>query len=226
MFGSSSTTKIQGPHGIEEQRGGVHGSKIDGDGDDTKDTSPKHNGNVGDGKGKGKGKGNVRGGHKVHSVHDGDASRIRPGKDTTTDIGTLDGPADKDRDSISSGKDRDGLSRFTALMLTFFLSNLLHEWIVTFSTGCFYPILFLMFGGPGVFFAQLKTSRGTSSTFVWMMLIVGTGLLLVLYAREWYARFGCHRLPDALLPDWLHAGTVGSVVVPRSVLAYLYSGAQ
>lgn len=118
----------------------------------------------------------------------------------------------------------DGLSRFDALMLTFLISNLLHEWIVTFAMGCFYPILFLMFGGPGVFFAQLKTARGTSSTFVWMMLIVGTGLLLVLYAREWYARYGCHRLPDALLPEWLHAGTVGSVVVPRSVLAYLYSG--
>jgi len=145
------------------------------------------------------------------------------------DANASDGPADGSAtDSKSSvedqGSEADGLSRFGSQMVTFLISNILHEWIVSFSLGYFYPILFIMFGGPGVLFAQFRTAGpGSSSTFVWMMLIVGTGLLLVLYAREWYARFGCHRLPDTILPPWLQDGTLLGAVVPRSVLAYVYS---
>jgi hypothetical protein len=59
--------------------------------------------------------------------------------------------------------------------------------------GFFYPVLLLMFGGPGVFFVNLtKKNTRFYNVFMWLMLSVGNALLMVLYSREWFARFGEH----------------------------------
>ncbi len=50
-----------------------------------------------------------------------------------------------------------------------------------------------MFGGPGVIFVKIAESNSRmSNVFLWLMLSVGMGLLLVLYSREWFARYGHH----------------------------------
>eukprot|EP00744_Colponema_vietnamica_P010628 GILI01015002.1.p1 GENE.GILI01015002.1~~GILI01015002.1.p1 ORF type:complete len:607 (+),score=130.50 GILI01015002.1:145-1821(+) len=81
------------------------------------------------------------------------------------------------------------VSRFWAMMAVFVISALIHELIIACAMGFFYPILLLMFGGPGVIFVFM--SRANSRVYniwMWTMLFIGNGLLLVLYSREWYAR--------------------------------------
>jgi hypothetical protein len=55
--------------------------------------------------------------------------------------------------------------------------------------GFFFPILFVMFGGPGVIFTQIKFgSSPYVGTFFWFLMLIGSGLLMVLICREYYAR--------------------------------------
>ena len=77
----------------------------------------------------------------------------------------------------------------------FFLSALVHEVIVTCGLGFFFPILFLMFGGPGVILTRIKFSKTPyTGTFFWFLMLIGSGILMVLICREFYAR----NSPDAL----------------------------
>ena len=72
-----------------------------------------------------------------------------------------------------------------------------------------------MFGGPGVFFVQLtKQNTRFYNIFMWLMLSVGNGLLLVLYSREWYARVGDLRVRFDGMDDGI------LFFVPRSWLAF------
>ena len=75
------------------------------------------------------------------------------------------------------------------LFVTFFLSAVLHEVIVTCALGFFFPILFFMFGGPGVILTQMKFGNGpyVGTTF-WALMMIGSGLLMALYCREYFAR--------------------------------------
>ena len=76
------------------------------------------------------------------------------------------------------------------------------------AMGFFYPVLFIMFGGPGVAFIFLTNTNRFGqfwNIFMWLMLSVGMALLLVLYAREFYAR---EAMPEPL-DGW-------QAVVPRS----------
>lgn len=41
---------------------------------------------------------------------------------------------------------------FMPKMLTFLISAVIHELIITYALGFFYPILFILFTGPGIFF--------------------------------------------------------------------------
>ena len=43
---------------------------------------------------------------------------------------------------------------------------------------------------------QKKSEARFFNIFMWMMLSVGMGLLLVLYSREWYARFGGYQFSE------------------------------
>lgn len=59
--------------------------------------------------------------------------------------------------------------------------------------GFFFPVLLFMFGGPGVYFVNLtKSDTRFYNVFLWLMLSVGNALLMVLYSREWFSRYGEH----------------------------------
>ena len=87
---------------------------------------------------------------------------------------------------FSKGK----LSRNNCQLLTFLISAFIHEWILTYSIGFFYPMLFLIFTGPGIFLIR-NTRNQKSKQFniaFWILMFFGDGLLMVLYSREYYAR--------------------------------------
>eukprot|EP00743_Colponemidia_sp_Colp-15_P002978 GILK01003221.1.p1 GENE.GILK01003221.1~~GILK01003221.1.p1 ORF type:complete len:583 (+),score=69.43 GILK01003221.1:36-1751(+) len=93
--------------------------------------------------------------------------------------------------------------RYTAMLLTFLISALVHEVIISFGLGFFYPILLLMFGGPGVIFVRITTNQKRwGNLFMWAMLFIGTGLLMVLYSREWYARLHLPKTDSWLPRSW------------------------
>ena len=78
-----------------------------------------------------------------------------------------------------------GVSKSVAMMLSFALSAVVHEYIVAASLGFFFPILFVLFGGPGIWFMQLTRGRKGRpwNIFMWVMLATGQGLMMVLYFR-------------------------------------------
>ena len=80
-------------------------------------------------------------------------------------------------------------SRNSSKNMVFLISALVHEVIVTCALGFFFPILFIMFGGPGVVFTKIKFGNGPyTGTFFWFLMLIGCGLLMVLICREFYAR--------------------------------------
>lgn len=53
------------------------------------------------------------------------------------------------------------------------------------------PVMFVLFLGAGVFFiylTDLKRGNPAWNIFFWTTLIIGNGILMVLYSREWHAR--------------------------------------
>lgn len=71
----------------------------------------------------------------------------------------------------------------------FFISVIIHELIVTCGMGFFFPVLFFMFGGPGVIFTQIKFGKSPYvGTMFWFLMLIGSGILMVLISREFYAR--------------------------------------
>lgn len=114
---------------------------------------------------------------------------------------------------------RGRVPQFFAQMLVFVLSAILHEVILASAMGFLYPVLLLMFGGPGVFFTRLGKSRlRFFNVFMWAMLSIGMGLLMVLYSREYYARKGFNvpaEVVEAEIPDHFLAP-----LIPRSYIAY------
>jgi len=84
-----------------------------------------------------------------------------------------------------------GLSVTVSQLCSFFLSALIHEYIITLATSFFFPVLFVLFAGFGVLFIFVTRSlRGSQvwNVFLWCTLFLGNGILLYLYAREWYLR--------------------------------------
>jgi sterol O-acyltransferase len=114
---------------------------------------------------------------------------------------------------------RGKMDRNMAQTLVFLISNVIHEIIVAVSAGYFYPILLVLFGGPGMLFMRLSERAG-NNIFLWAMLIIGTGLLLVAYAREWYARYGLVAISDARVTEAFHP--LLAPFIPRSILAYAW----
>lgn len=117
-------------------------------------------------------------------------------------------------------------SRVMPMLIVFLISSLFHEYVITFTFRCFYPILLLMFGGFGSEFSSFlvteeKKDLLTKSRFafsvvfafvtnverrlgnigMWLSLFIGTGLFMSLYSMEWYARINC---PAANVRALLH----------------------
>lgn len=90
-------------------------------------------------------------------------------------------------DSIrfSKGSLGSGMSK----LLVFFLSAVVHEVIVMCTFGFFYPILLIMFGGPGVIFMlTMKSNSRMLGISFWFFLIIGNGMLITFYGLEYYTR--------------------------------------
>lgn len=83
------------------------------------------------------------------------------------------------------GKITSGGSKF----LVFFISALVHEIIIACTFKFFFPILLILFGGPGVFLMQMTTSNNRLlGILLWLQLIIGNGILIALYGLEYYTR--------------------------------------
>jgi len=62
-----------------------------------------------------------------------------------------------------------GYSSTIAMLLVFAVSAIVHEYIISFALGFFYPVMLVMFGGVGVFFIFLtKMGRGNRAWNVFM----------------------------------------------------------
>jgi len=80
-------------------------------------------------------------------------------------------------------------SKHVSMWITFLISAIVHEYVVATCLGFYKPILFILFVVPGVLFIYLtKIFRDNqiSNIFFWSMLIVGHGVLIGLYYRQWY----------------------------------------
>ncbi|XP_046988183.1 sterol O-acyltransferase 2-like [Schistocerca americana] len=82
--------------------------------------------------------------------------------------------------------------RTQPLLAVFLLSAAVHEYIVTYTFGFFYPTLFVAFGicSVGLVFVTHDQLRG-GNVMLWLQLMVGTGLLVSAHLMEWEARRRC-----------------------------------
>lgn len=133
---------------------------------------------------------------------------------------------------------RAGYRRSKAEAGVFVISALIHEWILACAFRFWYPVLLLMFGGPGVYFMNLtrKFASRFANVFMWMMLSVGLAILTVTYARELYARYGWTwadhpGVPSGQPPylfnphmhpseDWGVFDWISYIIIPRSWLEF------
>lgn len=73
--------------------------------------------------------------------------------------------------------------------LVFFISAIVHEIIVLCSLKFFFPILLILFGGPGVIFMSMtKSNNRILGIGFWFTMIIGNGILIALYNMEFYTR--------------------------------------
>lgn len=98
-----------------------------------------------------------------------------------------------------------------------FISGVVHEYILGFTFGFFYPVVFLLFVGLGFTFLFIRVNNPDSApwnVFIWIALLSGGGFNLSLFSLEWYARKNgeCPVMFDSIV-DYF---------VPRSILCSLY----
>ncbi|XP_061074807.1 sterol O-acyltransferase 2 [Conger conger] len=99
--------------------------------------------------------------------------------------------------------------RTIAMLSVFIMSALVHEYVLTFGFGFFYPVLFCLFAVIGVVFNFTMTDKRKSpiwNIILWICLFIGQGVLVCLYCQEWYAQKHC---PPAGESFW-------ELVIPRS----------
>lgn len=79
--------------------------------------------------------------------------------------------------------------RALAQLLTFIISAIIHEWIIYHAIGFFYPILFILFAGPGILFMQMASLRKTSVNLIfWLEMYIGTSIMFTLYLVQCFSR--------------------------------------
>ncbi|KAL3115307.1 hypothetical protein niasHT_011656 [Heterodera trifolii] len=94
--------------------------------------------------------------------------------------------------------------------LVFFLSAFFHEYWFAVSLRIFYPAIFTLyfiFGGIFFLISRMIKRQYVWNTLMWWNLLIGTGIFVVGYASEWYARQRCAQVYQNVLVDTL---------VPRS----------
>ncbi|KAH8359611.1 hypothetical protein KR093_007803, partial [Drosophila rubida] len=87
-------------------------------------------------------------------------------------------------------------SKVAASLLVFMISALVHEQVLGFALQVFFPVMFVLFGVVGVALVFLMRSapKTLGNIFLWFSLILGNGMLISLYAMEYYAKKNCGHL--------------------------------
>jgi sterol O-acyltransferase len=76
-----------------------------------------------------------------------------------------------------------------AYLITFLSTFIVYEWFVSISFRFFYPILFLTFGGPAIFFMKAtERSNRVMSLLFWMAILLGNGAIMMFFSWEFYSR--------------------------------------
>ncbi|XP_053413222.1 sterol O-acyltransferase 2 isoform X4 [Nycticebus coucang] len=102
-----------------------------------------------------------------------------------------------------------GRGRRVAILGVFLVSAVVHEYVLCFALGFFYPvmlILFLVFGGLLNFTMHDRHKGPAWNVLMWTLLSLGLGILISFYCLEWYTRRHCP-LPQT---------TFWGLVTPRS----------
>ena len=77
----------------------------------------------------------------------------------------------------------------------FLLSAVFHEYIITLTLGFYYPILFVMFAGIGIFLHLISVGKSydnrAGNIFLFFSIFLGWSIQTVFYASEYYARQNC-----------------------------------
>lgn len=108
------------------------------------------------------------------------------------------------------------VSRQTAQLVTFLISAFIHELILTYVLGFFFPILLIVFIGPGVLLINntrklTKASNQVFNIIFWILMFVGTSLIITLYLVEYYARL---KVDNSIMNErW----GVFAFAIPRSI---------
>lgn len=103
------------------------------------------------------------------------------------------------------------LSKNIAKFFVFFLSVIVHEIVIFYFLGFFYPVLSFFFGGPGVIFTYIRTKDTRFNVLIWTKLLLGKGLIVALLLREFNARILFNNIT---LVSSTHK------IIPRSILIY------
>lgn len=97
-----------------------------------------------------------------------------------------------------------------ARLAVFCISAVVHEFILGFTLRFFYPALYVFFGVIGLLLSFVAASQERSSAVgnvgLWLSLFLGDGILIGVYAMEYYARQNCAQIIDS---SW-------DLFVPRS----------
>lgn len=105
-----------------------------------------------------------------------------------------------------------------AMLSVFTVSSFVHEYILAFGFGFFYPVMLFLFQGIGVIvmFITNKNKKRIGNIFVWFSVVLGNGLLMALYNQEFHARRNCEvgtDLVDYFIPvSWSCNG-----IIPKNV---------
>ncbi|UYV79621.1 SOAT1 [Cordylochernes scorpioides] len=108
-------------------------------------------------------------------------------------------------------------SKRMAMHMVFFISAVVHEYILAFSFKFFYPVLYVLFAIMGSEFSTsltgplspvlaamfiFVTEKGNKTrgwnVFMWLTFFLGNALMCCLYCMEWFARLNCQPLAVSL----------------------------
>ncbi|OQV18684.1 Sterol O-acyltransferase 2 [Hypsibius exemplaris] len=104
--------------------------------------------------------------------------------------------------------------RSGAMFATFLLSAVIHEYILICVLRMFYPVMFVLFAGFGVWmvFVTHKRSSRSWNIVLWLSIFLGQGVLMCLYSSEYYARLNCPAPTTNGILDY---------IIPRSWSCYV-----
>ena len=80
--------------------------------------------------------------------------------------------------------------RGVGMLVSFGVSAIIHEVILSFVIGYFYPILLIIFTGPGILLIRYNKAYASKNFNIafWLLMFVGTSLIITLYLTESFAR--------------------------------------